>query len=198
MGTICPVRFILVDGEGSERYARRLALSKHVLYEKVLEGGLKVEEARDLSELVSTRAAASGAILLIGPLDGTRSRAADALLKCFEDLPGGLGVIAWVRDPGGLPPALLSRAERHYCPGRTGPDPETESAARKVFDLVDKQPWEVLSQLEGIDPVGFCLTTAEVATSGDPVDLARFDRARKVLQIGTPTKTDLLWILFGG
>lgn len=195
MGQEC--QFLLFEGPESKAVAYRESDRLIRLYDIDLSEGLKVEQARELSQLLLGRSITDGSVVVMGPLDRVTVKAADALLKALEELPGGMGLIGWGVDLGNLQPALRSRSLIRYCPGLTGPPFEIEEAARLAVDVVRSKPWELQKLLEGVDPVGFCLSMAEIATSGDRLDLERWERARKVLRTPNPTRTDLFWVLLG-
>lgn len=195
MGQEC--QFLLFEGPEAKTVVYRESDRLIRIYDIDLSEGLKVEQARDLSQLLLGRSVTEGSVVVLGPLDRVTAKAADALLKALEELPGGMGVMGWGVELGNLPPALRSRSTIRYCPGPTGPLLEVEEAARQAVDAVMGRPWEVQRLLEGLDPVGFCLSMAEIATSGERADLERWGRAREVLKLATPSRNDLFWVLFG-
>lgn len=119
---------ILFHGPGGKSSAVLDAKSRGLLLcEPLGDKGLKVDDSREINELLSTVPIGDCKVCLVaGPMDKANAKAADALLKTLEDLDHSMFVLnLWSFDITEVQPTIVSRCLHRWC------------AEARELDLVD-------------------------------------------------------------
>ena len=177
----------------------------HLLRDPVGEDGLKVDESREIVELLLMPPPGSRkGSLVLGPMDQAQPAASDALLKTVEDLDHSLFVLnLWALDVGEVMPTIQSRCEAVWCPTRTEHDPQPGEGVYDVaLSLVDAyrkgDPVTVLEvlkdrqeQVEILRTVPEVLAVDLLAGRSSASDVRLWMRLRKVLTHVNLSKTEV-------
>ena len=132
---------ILFYGPGARQAALNLASSTgFLLAEPFGDDGLKVEQAREIAELLrSAPISEQMGMLVVGPLDdAATSKSSDALLKSLEEPSPYVQAVLWADDLGGVPATIRSRCEDRFAPpGLENPeDEDTDSSPLTAWSLI--------------------------------------------------------------
>lgn len=117
------------------------------------EGGLKTDDAREVSELLQAPPFVGDQrlIVLVGPVDQANQKAADALLKAIEEFdPQRVLPLLWAEDVGSVSRTILTRCRLKWCPGE---DPFTDAP-----DEALQRARGILTSILAEDIAGLCTT----------------------------------------
>lgn len=210
---------ILYYGPGARQAALNQAISLGVLLaEPFGDAGLKVEEAREIVELLqSAPISERPGVVVVGPLDNVAtSKSSDALLKTLEEPSPYVLAVLWAEDLGGVPPTIRSRCTDRFAPlGPTDPEDEDESIPRFSWDLVKAylesdyasivELVEVCTAKESKDDKKqrklnlLLVSLADVLSQdlNDPRKLNLWERLREVTQSINPSSLEIIAALIG-
>jgi hypothetical protein len=155
--------------------------------------GLKAEEARELSTLLSDPPRFSGErYILIGPMDQANEFACDALLKVLEEPRTKLILVLWAYDVHRVPLTIQSRVTLQWCPGTKEPSLQDATQCLKYYS---DQHWaELIALISKIEDIpnfleSFCYLLSQ--RGGGPF-LEKWSKFRTILTYDKPTYFDVI------
>lgn len=143
---------------GPDSYRKTLEKSKELgkLVGSFGEEGLKVEEAREVVSLIqSPPFVGSGlAVVVVGPMDQSRDRSSDVLLKSIEEFDHKIvQPLLWAYDLGEVRPTVRSRSLAVWCPSDDFfPEPPLVDKVDDLFEALAQRDVFLIGEiLKGID-----------------------------------------------
>lgn len=131
---------VIFYGPGARQAALNLATDLgFLLAEPFGDEGLKVEQAREVAELLRSAPISDKlGVVVIGPLDdAATSKSSDALLKALEEPSPYVRAVLWAEDLGGVPATIRSRCTDKFAPpGLDDPDAEEDSSPQTAWNLL--------------------------------------------------------------
>lgn len=193
---------LLYHGPGAKEAALKEGLRLgRLMCPPMGEGGLKVDEARQVTDLLMSPPVGDQlGVLLIGPIDEANPKAADTLLKCIEESSGDyVQAIMWANDLGSVVLTLRSRCLERWAPAALGQD-DDESAMAGAYQIIEavlkKDALTIVSSTRSFEKREGALLTAlsEVLASNmnDPQHLMIWGHLRQVTQWKSPWLSEIL------
>lgn len=130
---------LLFHGPGAKEASEAfLPTVGRVLTEPFGQCGLKIEEARQIIELMlDSPLGDDPGVVWVGPLDVAAQNATDVLLKCLEEFdPDIVRPVLWANDLGAVSDTIVSRCLHRWCPESSSKE-DQEGLIRIAFELVD-------------------------------------------------------------
>jgi len=106
----------LFFGDSADQVAREEIQQHGVMLDSFGEGGLRVDESRQIVDLLlSTPMGDQTSFILIGPMDKSSPQASDVLLKVLEESGEGVIPYLWATDVDGVSGTIRSRCVLKFC-----------------------------------------------------------------------------------
>lgn len=180
-----------------ERALRKARELGALVHEPFGEEGLKIDDSREIVELMSTVSVGDKVgTLVIGPLDQARQAATDALLKSLEEFnPEIICPVLWANDAGDVSQTIRSRCREVFCPGSIQLEDEDLERARELVEASIRRDRATVIELwkeMGEQKIIPALTKVLSSSLDSKRTLALWEKIRPTLQHREPTKNEIL------